>query len=232
MQERIRERLTELLKADRWVEGKYSAIAPATPEEVLTLLRHYPGSILTVGGGTSFPNDFNPGPEALIMLTFRLVDLFDISFPDQVLDVSAGHSIKSVNQRLETEGLYVPALKRFNAGTIGGRLGLHSSHPSTKHGSGWVQSLLGIEIALPSGKSAMFGSRCIKDVAGYDLRHVFTGSRGHAGIILKALFRCRPLTEFHEDDLATMTEDLKPAGRLDPKWKRLFDPLGRMFPGG
>lgn len=232
MQERIRERLTELLKADRWIDGKYSAIAPANPQEILTLLRQYPGSILVVGSGLSFPEDFNPGSETLIMLTLRLVDVFDISFPDQVLEVSAGHSVASVNSKLETEGLYVPALKRFNAGTIGGRLGFYSSRPSTKHGYGWVQSLLGIEMALPSGKAAMFGSRCIKDVAGYDLRHVFTGSRGRAGIILKAYFRCRPLTEVRDVDLSLMTEDLKPAGRLDPKWKRLFDPLGRMFPGG
>ncbi len=232
MKERIRERLFELLETDRWVEGAFPAVDPVNADEVCRLLKKFPGSILVVGSGSSFDATFNPGPETLILLTRKLTGLFALSPSDQVLEVSAGCSVESVNQKLSDAGYFIPALRRFRMGTVGGRLAGVSCRPLPNRGDGWIQSLLGLEVALPSGQIISVGSRCIKDVAGYDLRHVFIGSRGSAGVILNAVFRCRPLSEIkHFAPVEDLSAAVAPAGRIDPKWKRLFDPLGRMYPG-
>jgi glycolate oxidase FAD binding subunit len=53
--------------------------------------------------------------------------------------------------------------------------------------------VLGITVALGDGTIAKAGSRVIKNVAGYDLAKLFTGSYGTLGLILSATVRLHPL---------------------------------------
>ncbi len=226
--ERLRERLTDLLGVDLWVDATYPAVAPTTEDEVVRLLQGYPGEIMVIGQGTSFPADFTPPTDALILLTSRLVDCFSFSAEDQVVEISCGWSLVEARQRLSSVGVVVPAWERFQSGTIGGRLaGISSRHSGGR--DGWTQSLLGITIALPDGEKLQFGGRCIKDVAGYDLRHTFTGSRGNLGVILKAIFRCRPQAEWTAYGYPISSP--KPAGRISPVLRKMLDPKGRMRSG-
>ncbi len=226
--ERLRERLRDLLGVDRWVEANFPAVAPSAEEEVVKLLQSYPGEIMVIGQGTSFPSEFTPPSDALILLTSRLVEHFSYSAEDQVVEISAGWSLAEARSRLSSVGVVVPALERFPNGTIGGRLaGISSRHTGGR--DGWTQSLLGITVATPDGEKLQFGGRCIKDVAGYDLRHIFTGSRGNLGVILKAIFRCRPQSEWAAYGYPVSTP--RPAGRISPVLRKLLDPKGRMRSG-
>ena len=193
--ERLRERLKDLLGVDIWLDANFPAVAPKKEFEVEKLLQGYPGEIMVIGKGTSFPPDFNPPTDALILLTSRMIEHFVYSPEDQIVEISAGWGLAEARQRLATLGILVPAWERFSKGSIGGRLaGISSRHNGGS--DGWTQSLLGITVALPDGEKLEFGGRCIKDVAGYDLRHIFTGSRGNLGVILKAIFRCQPQAEW------------------------------------
>jgi len=232
-------------------------VAPVSSDEVSHLLKGYSGSVMIVGSGTSFLPEFNPGPDTLIILGNLLKEEFEITAADQVMTVSAGWSVAFVNEKLKESGFIVPALAGFDTGTIGGRMSAVSSRPSLEGSEGWIQALLGLTVVLPSGEILELGSRCIKDVAGYNMCHFFTGSRGAVGIIVSAIFRCRPFlpgrldipvrqtneqecasllaeteasfsTPFHEAEIS----DLPVAtGKYNPKWRRVFDPFSRMKPG-
>jgi len=226
--ERLRERLKDLLGVDIWVNAVYPAVAPTREDEVKKLLQGYPGEIMVIGQGTSFPAEFSPPTDALILLTSRMTETFNCSREDQVVEISGGWSIKSAREKLAKVGLVVPAWERFPSGTIGGRLaGVSSRHNGGR--DGWTQSLLSIRIALPDGELLDFGSRCIKDVAGYDLRHLFTGSRGNLGVILRAVFRCQPKAVW--DSYGYPVSVPKQAGRISPVLRKLLDPKGRMRSG-
>jgi glycolate oxidase len=220
-------RLGEILGADRWVDGLHPAVCPNNVAEVSTLLGSYPGRVLVVGGGSNFPSDYTPPNEALTVLTGSLREINELDVADQVLRISAGWDVVDVNAQLALQGYVVPALTRFQRGTIGGRLAATSSLNRSAGADGWVHSLLGLTVVLPGGELLTLGGRCIKDVAGYDMRYMFTGSRGAVGIIVEALFRCIP-----SDLIPSASETAIPSpGSYDPVWRRLFDPRERMQPG-
>ena len=225
----LRLRLRSIIGADRWAPGTFPAVAPLNRDEISSLLKGYSDSIMVVGSGSSFADDFNPGDGTLILLTERVKGEFDISQGDQTIQVSAGWEIAEVNEKLADNSFIVPCLHRFDRGTIGGRLAGISSRPTIDMTEGWIHGLLGVEVVLPSGEIVMLGSHCIKDVAGYDLRHFFTGSRGTAGVIVKAIFRCRPRTKFFE--YHEPASDYQNPGSYDTQWMRVFDPFGRMKHG-
>ena len=201
---KLRERLAELLNADRWVNGAYPIVEPHDKEEISKLLKGYPSPIVVVGSGCNFPNEFNPGPDTIVLLTRKIKSNFEISVKDQLVHVSAGWSVRDVNEKAKDKGYIIPALFRFKEGTVGGRLASYSSQPVKNSNDGWMQSLLGIEVALPSGEIFVCGGRNIKDVAGYDLKYLFTGSRGSMGVIVSANFRLYPERRF------TMYKGLQP----------------------
>ena len=51
---------------------------------------------------------------------------------------------------------------------------------------------MGLEVALPNGEIIWMGNKCVKDVAGFNLKDLFIGSEGLLGIITKALLRLVP----------------------------------------
>ena len=224
----LRFRLCSILGADRWVPGSYPAVSPLSTDEVSKLLKGYSGSIMVVGNGSSFPEAFNPGRDTLILLTNRLEEHLEISNADQTITVSAGWEIGHVKSKLNEAGMFVEVLDYIEKGTIGGRLASISSRPSLEGTQGWIQDLLGILVVLPSGDVLEIGNRCIKDVAGYDIRHFFPGSRGAVGVITGVVFRCKSLSVRYKvfSSLAQMR-----VGSYDAQWRKVFDPFSRMKPG-
>ena len=53
--------------------------------------------------------------------------------------------------------------------------------------------IIGITLALPDGTLAKSGGKVVKNVAGYDLPKLATGSLGTLGIITQAIFRLHPV---------------------------------------
>ena len=53
--------------------------------------------------------------------------------------------------------------------------------------------IIGITLALPDGTLAKSGGKVVKNVAGYDLPKLATGSLGTLGIITQAIFRLHPI---------------------------------------
>lgn len=224
----MRGRIAEILGADRWVSGSFPAVAPESVDEFSHLLAGYVGPLMIVGSGSSFKKDFSPGPGTLILLTSKLLSDYVLFHDDQVLVLNSGWSVVEVKERLAHENLYVKALDLFTSGTVGGRLALYGSRPDATGSPGWLHSLLGLEVVLPSGEVISMGGRCIKDVAGYDIKHLFTGSGGGCGVIVKAAFRCHPLAERPE---IQQEFSLHPIVSTNSEWRKLFDPTLRLRPG-
>jgi glycolate oxidase FAD binding subunit len=79
------------------------------------------------------------------------------------------------------------------AATIGGVVATADSGP-LRHRHNTVRDLvLGVQLALPDGTVARAGSKVIKNVAGYDLAKLISGSFGTLGLIVEVNVRLHPL---------------------------------------
>ena len=86
-----------------------------------------------------------------------------------------------------------PPLGSGDAATIGGVVATGDSGP-LRHRYGAARDLiLGIVVALSDGTIAKAGGKVIKNVAGYDLAKLFSGSFGTLGLIVEVIIRLHPL---------------------------------------
>ena len=86
-----------------------------------------------------------------------------------------------------------PPLGQGDAATLGGVFATGDSGP-LRHRYGAPRDLvLGMTVALTDGTVARSGGKVIKNVAGYDLAKLFTGSFGTLGAIVEVVVRLHPL---------------------------------------
>jgi glycolate oxidase len=62
---------------------------------------------------------------------------------------------------------------------------------------------MGLEVVLADGSICWLGNKCVKDVAGYNLRDLFIGSEGTLGVITKVLLKLLPKPAARQTLLAT-----------------------------
>lgn len=77
--------------------------------------------------------------------------------------------------------------------TIGGIVATNDSGPLRARYGGVRDLVVGMRVALADGTVAKSGGKVIKNVAGYDLAKLFTGSFGTLGAILEVSVRLHPL---------------------------------------
>lgn len=113
---------------------------------------------------------------------------------DLVAMLPAGATLRDVNAALGAEGQWLPLdPQSADRTTIGGLVATNDSGPR-RHRYGTPRDLIiGIEVALASGRVVHAGGRVVKNVAGYDLSRLFCGSHGSLGMITSAIFKLAPI---------------------------------------
>jgi glycolate dehydrogenase FAD-binding subunit len=108
--------------------------------------------------------------------------------------VQAGVAVERLQEELAAAGQML-ALDPPVAGgaTVGGVLATADSGPLRHRYGGPRDLVLGVTVALSDGTLARAGGKVIKNVAGYDLAKLFTGSFGSLGAILEVALRLHPL---------------------------------------
>jgi len=109
---------------------------------------------------------------------------------DLTITVRAGTSLADLSRVTGDEGQWLP-VNPFGSdeGTIGATVATSSSGPFA-HGFGTIRDLvLGVEIVTGEGKIIRGGGRVVKNVAGFDLVRLMTGSWGTLGAISEVTLR-------------------------------------------
>jgi len=113
---------------------------------------------------------------------------------DMTATIEAGATLREVNQALALHGQTLPLDPPFaDRATIGGLLATNDSGP-LRHRYGTPRDLvIGIQLATTDGVLSKAGGRVVKNVAGYDLSKLVTGSFGSLAAIVSATFKLAPL---------------------------------------
>ncbi|HEX2714299.1 MAG TPA: FAD-binding oxidoreductase [Candidatus Acidoferrales bacterium] len=170
---------------------------PGSAEELAHALRVADAAGLAViprGGGTKLGWGHPPRRADMILSTARLSRVVEHAWADMTATVQAGCTVSDFQRALAQRGqrLALDALWAERA-TVGGILATNDSGALRVRFGSLRDLIIGVTIALPDGTLAKSGGKVVKNVAGYDLPKLATGSLGTLGVIVEATFRLHPL---------------------------------------
>lgn len=137
----------------------------------------------------------NPPTRADLFLSTTALDEIEAFEPAEgVCRAAAGTRLAQLRAVVLAEGWELP-LDGDDSATLGGALAAGSVGPRS-HGFGPARdAVLGLDVVLGSGERTRCGGRVMKNVTGYDLAKLYTGSLGSLGVIESAWLRLRPRPE-------------------------------------
>ncbi|MCY4455617.1 MAG: FAD-binding oxidoreductase [Chloroflexi bacterium] len=184
---------------DYAIDGAAPRIAqqPGTREEVARLLASATEAGLAVvpQGNRTALDLGRPIDRYDVALDMRGLDgIVDYEPADMTVQVEAGMTLRALRAHLAEHGQYLPAdTPPGDEVTIGGLLATARPGAWRGHVPAARDLVIGMEVALPDGSLVSSGGRVVKNVSGYDLHRLHTGSLGTLGVILGASFKLVPL---------------------------------------
>ncbi|MGH3656608.1 MAG: FAD-binding oxidoreductase [Micromonosporaceae bacterium] len=174
----------------RWVA------TPPTTEQAAEVLRTAAAEGLAVvarGAGTKQDWALPPRRLDLVVDTSRLTGVVDHAAGDLVVVVRAGTPMSELAGKLAAAGQQLATDAPFPDATVGGTVAVNISGPRRMRYGTIRDLLIGITVVRPDGVVAHSGGRVVKNVAGYDLGKLMTGSYGTLGLITECAFRLHPI---------------------------------------
>jgi len=171
-------------------------LAPGSISEISELMRLVSSEgwpVLPAGAGTWPGAGRRLKGVDVILTTKRLNRIIEHEPADLVAVSEAGVTLTDFNRALTDNGQWLPLDPPDDGhATIGGVVatGLGGAQ---QYGYGRPRgSVIGMRVVLADGRVIKAGGRVVKNVAGYDLCKLFTGSYGRLGIIAEVNFKLRP----------------------------------------
>ena len=110
--------------------------------------------------------------------------------------VGAGAITSDIKKAAAQHGLmYPPDPASFTFSSIGGNVATDAGGlQCVKYGT-TKSYVSGMQVVLANGQVIRCGGKCIKDVTGYNLTQLFTGSEGTLGVITEVTLKLIPLPQ-------------------------------------
>jgi glycolate oxidase FAD binding subunit len=173
-------------------------VEPGTIEETSEVLKLASREGLTVsprGGGTKMGLGNPPRQVDLILSTLRMDEIIEHVPGDQIVRAQAGVKLEDLQENLAGSDQLLGIDPPEEGATLGGIVAANASGPRRLRYGTMRDLIIGIKVVLADGTIAKAGGKVVKNVAGYDLSKLFTGSLGTLGVIAEANFRLHPIRE-------------------------------------
>ena len=184
-------------------------------------------SAIPRGSGSKIGWGNRPKAANLVVSTGRLNQVLEHAWGDMTATVEAGcvfsdlqHTLARHGQRLALDPLWP------ERATIGGILATNDSGALRARFGSLRDLIIGINLALPDGTLAKSGGKVVKNVAGYDLAKLATGSLGTLGVITQAIFRLHPVPAHAR----SVTIGAKDSGRHRRRFSQFWTPSWFLLP--
>ena len=196
-------------------------VSPGSADEISEILKLASAerwTVMPVGGMKWIGSTAN-----LIVSTLRLNHIIEHEPADLIAIAQAGVTLNDFNATLAENGQWLPLDPPDDGrATLGGVVATGIGGPQ-QFGYGRPRgSVIGMKVILADGSQIKAGGRVVKNVAGYDLCKLFTGSYGSLGIITELNFKLRPRPAREATVIASGTIDDLNAGARAILQARLF----------
>lgn len=174
------------------------------------------------GGATNLSGGSVPIQGGIVLVLTKMDKILSIDPENLSVKVEAGVLLMDLQTALEKKRLFFPPDPQSALGaTIGGIIAENAGGPLCVKYGVTKQYVLGLTVVLPTGRIVSFGSNTVKNVAGYDLVSLITGSEGTLAVITEAILRLIPMPKERRTIIALFNE-LPMAGEV----------VGRIFDAG
>ena len=169
---------------------------PAALAKTLAWATETGRTVAVRGGGTKLGWGPPPGPIDLLLSTTAMNVVDEHRHDDLTATVQAGATLTETNAVLSRHRQWLPLDPPWSdRATIGGIVASNDSGPRRQRHGAPRDLIIGMTLARADGLMAKTGGIVVKNVAGYDLARLMTGSFGCLGVILTATFKLAPLSE-------------------------------------
>ena len=154
------------------------------------------GEKLTIRGSGS-KSFLAPQAQGEVLDTRAHAGIIEYDPKELVIVVRCGTSIAEVEKTMATSNQML-AFEPPHFGdqaTIGGMVASSLSGPRRPYAGAVRDFVLGCKVLDGKGDHLSFGGKVMKNVAGFDVSRLMTGSMGTLGVITEASFKCLPLSK-------------------------------------
>jgi glycolate oxidase FAD binding subunit len=152
-------------------------------------------SVVPVGGGTKQQWGRGAAPHIYLSLA-RLDRVIEHPWQDLTCTVQAGCIWSKLQQVLAMHGQFVALDPLFpERATVGGIIASNDSGALRLRYGGLRDLVIGMTLVLADGTITKTGGKVVKNVAGYDLAKLLTGSLGTLAVITEVNFRLHSLPQ-------------------------------------
>ena len=170
---------------------------PGTAEEVAAILklataRRVP--VIPRGAGSNLCAATVAERGGIVMVLTRMDKILEVSTDELLARVETGVSTAALADAAAAKGLlYAPDPGSRTVSTVGGNVAMCAGGlRGLKYGV-TRNYVLGTTVVLPTGEIMKTGGRLWKDVAGYDLTRLLTGSEGTLGVLTELTVALLPM---------------------------------------
>ncbi|NIV41367.1 MAG: FAD-binding protein [Candidatus Dadabacteria bacterium] len=175
-----------------------AVIYPGTETEISEIIKicsAYKLSLTPYGNGTKISTGNIPTKLDLVLSTSRLDKFVEHGSDDLIATGQAGITLQEFQSVLKKKNQQLAAHPpNLREGcTLGGMINTNDYGPSRLRYGSVKENLLALKFLRADGRIVKGGAKVVKNVAGYDIPKLITGSLGTLGIITEATFRLYPL---------------------------------------
>lgn len=164
------------------------------------------------GGGTNVSGGSVPIRGGIALVMTKMNRILGIDPGNLSATVQAGVVLMDLQKALAAKNLFFPPdPQSFLGATMGGIISENAGGPVCLKYGVTKQYILGIKAVLPTGRTIQFGGITLKNVVGYDLVSLLTGSEGTLAVITEAVLRLMPMPPARKTIIA-LFDDLPRSG--------------------
>ncbi|MGH9404544.1 MAG: FAD-binding oxidoreductase [Terriglobia bacterium] len=174
-----------------------SVVFPCCEDQVARVLKRAAErglAVIACGSGTKLGVGNAPRNYDLALSLGRMDRVRHFEPADLTASVESGVKLGDFEDLLRPHGLWLPVDPPGSLrSTLGGIVAANASGPLRLHYGSPRDFVLGLRIATTEGKIIKAGGKVVKNVAGYDLTRLLTGSFGTLGVIVEISLKLFPL---------------------------------------
>ena len=195
-------------------------VRPETAQEISDIMKLANREMIPVtprGAGSGLSGGAVPVYGGIVLLVDRMNNILEIDEKNMMITVEPGVVSNDINECLKEYGLFYAGYPMsLETCYIGGNVAENAGGGKAVKYGVTSRYVLGLEVVTPTGEIVELGGKLIKNVTGYDLLQLMTGSEGTLGVFTKIILKLTPLPKA-QADLLCLFETIEQAIELVPR---------------